>query len=49
MKGPGTSLQSLKLNEKHVGDVCHNLRYQFDFDTSENSKEIFKKVASNIH
>ena len=31
---------------------CHNLHYplaEFHFDTSKDSKEIVKKVASNIH
>ena len=31
---------------------CHNLHYplaEFQFDTSKDSKEIVKKVASNIH
>ena len=47
MKGPGTSLQYSKLNQKHFGDVCHNLHYpsaEFHFDTSKDSKEIVKKV-----
>ena len=52
MKGSGTSFQSLKLNQKHIGDVYHNLHYplaKLHLNTSKYSKEIVKKVASNIH
>ena len=52
LKGLGTSLQSWKLNQRQVGDACHNLHYplaKFHFDTSKDSKEIVGKVASNIH
>ena len=26
-KGPGTSFQSSELNQKHVGNACHDLHY----------------------
>ena len=52
IKGLGTSWQSLKLGQKDVGDVYHNLHYppaKFHFDTSRDSREITKEVACNIH
>ena len=45
-------MQSLKLGQKDVADVYHNLHYpsaKFHFDTSKDSREITKEVACNIH
>ena len=52
IKGTRTSFQSSKMNQKHVGSVCHNLHYpltKFHFDTIKDSKEVIIKLTSDMY
>ena len=49
IKRPGTSFQSLALNQKHIKNVCHKAHEyltKFHFNSTLDSKEISISVAS---